>query len=106
LIVGRLFAVAFIAPSSDAAVAMCVTVALTELARSPSAASKVGRICGIVVAVEFIAPSDAVDEAVWLTSEMLELVNAPKELDADETFTTVDSMLALRPLRLAELLAN
>jgi hypothetical protein len=56
--------------------------------------------------VEFIAPSDAVDEAVWLTSEMLELVNAPKELDPDETFTTVDSMLALRPLRLAELLAN
>jgi hypothetical protein len=106
LIVGRLFAVAVIAPSSDAAVAMCVTVALTALARSPSGASNTGRICGIVVAVEFIDPSDAVDEAVWLTPEMLELVNAPKALDAATTTFGVDAMLALRPFRLAELLAN
>jgi hypothetical protein len=106
LIVGRLFAVAFIAPSSDAAVAMCVTVALTALARSPSAASKTGKICGIVVTVEFIDPSDAVDEAVWLTPEILELVNAPKAEDAETTTFGVDAMLALRPLRLAELLAN
>jgi hypothetical protein len=106
LIVGRLFAVAFIAPSSDAAVAMCVTVAVTALVRSPSEASKTGRICGIVVAVEFIDPSDAVDEAVWLTPEMLELVNAPKALDAETKTFGVDAMLALRPFRLAELLAN
>jgi hypothetical protein len=83
-----------------------VTVALTELARSPSGASNKGSLCGIVVAVEFIDPSDAVDEAVWLTSEMLELVNAPKEPDAETTTFGVDAMLALRPLRLAELLAN
>jgi uncharacterized membrane protein len=105
-IVGKLFAVAVIAPSSDAAVAMCVTVAVAELARSPSGASKTGKICGIVVAVEFIDPSDAVDEAVWLTTEMLELVNPPKAPDAETTTTGVDAMLALRPLRLAELLAN
>jgi hypothetical protein len=106
LIVGRLFAVAVIAPSSDAAVAMCVTVALTALARSPRGASNTGRICEIVIAVEFIDPSDAVDEAMWLTPEMLELVNAPKALDAETTTFGVDAMLALRPFRLAELLAN
>jgi hypothetical protein len=85
---------------------MCVTVAVTALVISPSGASKTGRISGIVVAVEFIDPSDAVDEAVWLTPEMLELVNAPKALDAETTTFGVDAMLALRPLRLAELLAN
>jgi hypothetical protein len=85
---------------------MCVTIALAELARSPSGASNTGKICGIVVAVEFIDPSDAVDEAVWLTTEMLELVNPPKAPDAETTTTGVDAMLALRPLRLAELLAN
>jgi hypothetical protein len=106
LIVGRLFAVELIAPRSVAAVAMCVTVALTALARSPSGASKTGKICGIVVTVEFIDPSDAVDEAVWLTPEILELVNAPKALDAETTTFGVDAMLALRPFRLAELLAN
>jgi hypothetical protein len=56
--------------------------------------------------VEFIDPSDPVDEAVWLTPEILELVNAPKALDAETTTFGVDAMLALRPFRLAELLAN
>jgi hypothetical protein len=106
LIVGRLFAVEVIAPSSDAAVAMCVTVALTALARSPSGASNTGRICGIVEAVEFIDPSDAADETKWLTKELLELVNAPKAEAAETTTFGVDAMLALRPLRLAELLAK
>jgi len=56
--------------------------------------------------VEFIDPSDAVNEAVWLTPEMLELVNAPKAVDAETTTFGVDAMLALKPFRLAELLAN
>jgi hypothetical protein len=85
---------------------MCVTDALTALARSPSGASNTGRICGIVEAVEFIDPSDAADETKWLTEELLELVNSPRAEAAETTTFGMDAMLALRPLRLAELLAN
>jgi hypothetical protein len=56
--------------------------------------------------VEFIDPSDAADETKWLTKELLELVNAPKAEAAETTTFGVDAMLALRPLRLAELLAK
>jgi hypothetical protein len=50
--------------------------------------------------------SDAADEAKWLTEELLELVNSPKADAAETTTVGVDAMLALKPLRLAVLLAK